>query len=37
MENLLAGTTFVSVGLDDFLVNDKNDVEHLRNLEEVLK
>ena len=35
--NLLAEITYVIVKLDDILVSDKNDEEHLRNLEEVLK
>ena len=37
IENLLPGITYVIVKLDDILVSGKNDVELLRNLEEVLK
>ena len=34
---MLAGIAYVIVRLDDILVSDKNDAEHLRNQEEVLK
>ena len=37
IENLLARIAYVIVRLDDILVSGKNDAEHLRNLEEVLK
>ena len=37
IENFLTGITCVIVRLDGFLVSGKNDPEHLRNLEEVLK
>ena len=37
MENLLVWITYVIVVFDNFLVSDKNNVEHLRNWEEVLK
>ena len=37
IENFYAGIAYVIVRLDDILVSGKNDAEHLRNLEEVLK
>ena len=37
MENLLARITYVIVSLNDILVSGKNNVEHPRNIEEVLK
>ena len=37
MENLLVDITCMFVRLDDILVCGKNDIEHLRNLQDVLK
>ena len=37
MENLFTGIIYVIVRMDEILVSGKNDLEHLRNLEEVLK
>ena len=37
MEYLLAWIIYAIVSLNDILEGDKNDVEHLRNIEEVLK